>query len=266
MAVERYLRFRPLGGGAGAAAHGRLEGDAVLVLEGDPILGPARPTGARHALADVELLVPCEPRNIVAVGRNYRSHLGTREAPRQPELFWKPLAALQRTGGPIVLPADATDVHFEGELVLVMGPGVGRNLDREAARAAIFGVTCGDDVSERQWQRGPSKDLQWWRAKGCDTFAACGPVIATGLDPGDLLLTTRVNGEVAQQQRTTDLLFDCATVVSYLSRYVTLGPGDLVYTGTPGETRALRAGDLVEVEIESVGVLRNPVVTGAAGR
>jgi 2-keto-4-pentenoate hydratase/2-oxohepta-3-ene-1,7-dioic acid hydratase in catechol pathway len=260
-AVTRYLRFRC----DGLVGYGRLEGDTVVALDGDPLRGPARDSGARHPLASVELLVPAEPRNIVAVGRNYRSHLGTREAPRQPELFWKPLAALQHTGGPIVLPADATDVHFEGELVLVMGAGAGRDLDLDAARAAIFGVTCGNDVSERQWQRGPSRDLQWWRAKGCDTFAACGPVIATGLAFGDLLLTTRVNGELAQQQRTTDLLFDCATVVSYLSRYVTLGPGDLVYTGTPGETRAMRPGDVVEVEIEGVGVLRNPVVQ-APGR
>jgi 2-keto-4-pentenoate hydratase/2-oxohepta-3-ene-1,7-dioic acid hydratase in catechol pathway len=255
----RYVRFRS----GGWTGYGRLEGEAVVALDGNPISGQARDSGVRHALADVQLLVPAEPRNIAAVGRNYRSHLGTREAPRQPELFWKPLAALQHTGGPIVLPADATDVHFEGELVLVMGPGAGRDLDLAAAAAAIFGVTCGNDVSERQWQRGPSKDLQWWRAKGCDTFAVCGPVIATGLPPGDLLLTTRVNGEVAQQQRTTDLLFDCATVVSYLSRYVTLAAGDLVYTGTPGETRALRPGDVVEVEIEGVGVLRNPVVQGS---
>jgi 2-keto-4-pentenoate hydratase/2-oxohepta-3-ene-1,7-dioic acid hydratase in catechol pathway len=115
-------------------------------------------------------------------------------------------------------------------------------------------------VSERQWQSGEKKDLQWWRAKGADTFAPCGPVLVTGLDPDRLQLSTRVNGEVVQQQSTSDLLFDCAAVVSFVSRFVTLAPGDLIFTGTPGHTRALRPGDRVEVELEGVGVLRNPVL------
>jgi 2-keto-4-pentenoate hydratase/2-oxohepta-3-ene-1,7-dioic acid hydratase in catechol pathway len=114
-------------------------------------------------------------------------------------------------------------------------------------------------VSEREWQNGATKDLQWWRAKGSDTFAPLGPVLVQGLDYGSLLLRTRLNGEVVQEQPTSDLIFDCPTIVSFVSRFVTLLPGDLIYTGTPGQTRKMKPGDVVEVEIEGIGVLRNPV-------
>jgi 2-keto-4-pentenoate hydratase/2-oxohepta-3-ene-1,7-dioic acid hydratase in catechol pathway len=123
----------------------------------------------------------------------------------------------------------------------------------------IFGVTCGNDVSERDWQGGPQKDLQWWRAKGADTFGPLGPCIVTGLDYGKLLLQTRLNGEVVQKQVTSDLLFDPAHIVSYISNYVTLTPGDVIYTGTPGATRKMKPGDVVEVDIEGIGVLRNQI-------
>src|SRR6185312_8018944 len=149
--------------------------------------------------------------------------------------------------------------HYEGELVVVIGRTT-RNASRQEAAASVFGVTCGNDVSDRNWQRGAGKDVQYWRAKGCDTFGPLGPVIVTGLDYSDLLLTTRVNGTVAQQQRTSDLIFDVPTVIAFVSRYVTLGQGDVIYTGTPGNTRAMKAGDVVEVEIEGIGTLRNPVV------
>ena len=124
------------------------------------------------------------------------------------------------------------------------------------AKSVIFGVTCGNDVSERDWQNGPEKDLQWWRAKGADTFGPLGPAIATGLDYGNLLLQTRLNGEVVQKQNTSDLLFDCHAIVSFVSRYVALTPGDVIYTGTPGATRKMKPGDNVEVDIEGIGILR----------
>jgi 2-keto-4-pentenoate hydratase/2-oxohepta-3-ene-1,7-dioic acid hydratase in catechol pathway len=256
--IARYVRVRHAGG----IAYGRLDGDTVHELSAAPFAGGIA-TGRRFARADVQLLVPCEPRKIFAVGRNYRSHLGTRPAPAQPEFFWKPTSALQDPGGAIVLPPEATNVHPEGELVLVIGRR-GRNLGVAEARAAIFGVTCGNDVSEREWQSGANKDLQWWRAKGADTFAPCGPLIATGLDFDRLQLTTRVNGQIMQDQSTADLLFDAATVVSYASRFVTLEPGDLFYTGTPGHTSALAAGDLIEISIEGIGTLANPVSAGSA--
>ena len=217
-----------------------------------------QPAGRRFASNEVRLLAPCEPHTVFAVGQNYLSHLGERKVPSKPEMFYKPVSSLQDPDGPIVIPPDAEDVHFEGELVVVIGKTI-RNASPEEAVAAVFGVTCGNDVSDRNWQRGPGKDVQYWRAKGCDTFGPLGPVIVTGLDYSDLLLTTRVNGEIAQQQRTSDFIFDVPTVICFISRYVTLSPGDVIYTGTPGNTRRMAPGDVVEVEIEGIGTLRNPV-------
>jgi 2-keto-4-pentenoate hydratase/2-oxohepta-3-ene-1,7-dioic acid hydratase in catechol pathway len=254
--VTRYIRYRSGSGGSGASC-GILEGDAVREIRGD-IFGSHSPTGITHRLSDVALLAPCRPGKIMGVGLNYRSHLGARPQPSHPEMFYKPVTALQSPGGPIAIPRDATDVHYEGELVVAIGKEA-RNVSPAQAQEAIFGVTCGNDVSDRNWQHGEKKDLQWWRAKGCDTFAPLGPAIVTGLDFGNLRLETRLNGEVVQQESTGDLIFDCPSIVSWVSGWVTLLPGDLIYTGTPGSTRRMQPGDVVEVEIEGIGVLRNPV-------
>ena len=251
--MTKYIRFHSSSGDG----YGILDGEDVRAITGD-LFGSRAETGATYRLSDIQLLYPLQPGKILAVGLNYRSHLGGRPQPARPEIFYKPVTALQNPEGPIVIPRDATDVHYEGELVAVVGRPV-KNATPEEARAAIFGVTCGNDVSERNWQHGSGKDLQWWRAKGCDTFAPLGPAVVTGLDYGNLLLQTRLNGEVVQRQSTADLIFDCAAIVSWVSGWVTLLPGDMIYTGTPGSTRRLSAGDVVEVEIEGVGVLRNPV-------
>jgi 2-keto-4-pentenoate hydratase/2-oxohepta-3-ene-1,7-dioic acid hydratase in catechol pathway len=252
--LPKFVRYRK----ESAAAYGVLVNETIHQIRGDPF-GAHDETGATYPLNEVKLLCPCAPSKILAVGRNYKSHLGDRQAPDRPEMFFKPVSALQNPGDPIVVPPDAANVHFEGELVIVIGRRISRASPVEA-RAAIFGVTCGNDVSERDWQNGPRKDLQWWRAKGADTFAPLGPVIATGLDYGNLMLETRVNGETVQKQSTADLTFDCPAIVSWITRWVTLLPGDVIYTGTPGSTRAMAPGDVVEVEIEGIGVLRNPVV------
>jgi 2-keto-4-pentenoate hydratase/2-oxohepta-3-ene-1,7-dioic acid hydratase in catechol pathway len=238
-------------------SYGILDDSTIREISGSP-LAPHTETGATHSLAAVKLLAPIQPGKIMAVGLNYKSHLGGRPQPQHPEMFYKPTSALQNPGDPIVLPRESTDVHYEGEIVIVIGK-TARNLTPEEAKSAIFGVTCGNDVSERNWQHGAGKDLQWWRAKGSDTFAPLGPAIATGIDYSNLLLQTRLNGEVVQQQYTSDLIFDCPAIVSRISGWVTLNPGDIIYTGTPGSTRKLTSGDVVEVEIESIGVLRNPV-------
>lgn len=242
---------------ASAIAYGILEGDRVQPFAGD-LFGPHKPSGAALPLSDVKLLFPVKAPKIFAVGLNYKSHLGNRPAPTQPEIFYKPISCLQNPGDPIVTPPQSKNMHFEGEIVAVIGKRASR-ISAEEARAAVFGVTCGNDVSERDWQGGPAKDLQWWRAKGSDTFGPTGPYVSAGIDYSNLLLTTRVNGEVKQQQYTSDLLFDIPSVVSFISQWVTLEQGDLIFTGTPGSTSKLNPGDVVEIEIDGIGVLRNPV-------
>src|SRR6185295_8259206 len=143
---------------------------------------------------EVKLLHPCTPPKVLAVGLNYRSHLGDRKPPSRPEMFYKPITSLQNPDDPIVIPKDSKNLHYEGELVLVIGKAISNGTE-EQARAAIFGVTCGNDVSERDWQNGDDKDLQWWRAKGADTFGPLGPWIATGITDDKLLLKTWLNGE-----------------------------------------------------------------------
>jgi 2-keto-4-pentenoate hydratase/2-oxohepta-3-ene-1,7-dioic acid hydratase in catechol pathway len=253
-----YLRFRTP---ASLPQWGRLDGDRIQPLTGAP-WREAKPGAAPIPVSLAELLAPVEPPKIFAIGMNYRSHLRGRPEPKTPEVFYKPITCVIGPGAPIVLPHNATNVHYEGELVVVMGKRASRVSEAEA-KDYVFGVTCGNDVSEREWQHGANKDLQWWRAKGADTFGPCGPYLVTGLDYDDLLLTTRVNGEVVQQQRTSDLIFSVAKIVSVISQNVTLEAGDLIFTGTPGATKALAAGDVVEVEIEGIGTLQNPVEAAA---
>ncbi|HLB38476.1 MAG TPA: fumarylacetoacetate hydrolase family protein [Gemmatimonadales bacterium] len=249
--VTRYVRYAH----EGRTAYGMLEGETIRELAGSPFES-SRATGRTLRLADVKLLAPVEPSKVIAVGLNYRSHLGNRPVAEYPGLFAKYPTSVVGPDADIVMPPDATDLHYEGELVLVIGRKA-QNVPVAEALGYVFGVTAGNDVSERAWQR---SDLQWFRAKASDTFGPLGPVIARGLNYDDLLVQTRVNGEVRQSERTKDLIFNVSTIVSYVSRYVTLLPGDVIYTGTPQSTRALQPGDVVEVEVEGVGVLRNTVV------
>jgi 2-keto-4-pentenoate hydratase/2-oxohepta-3-ene-1,7-dioic acid hydratase in catechol pathway len=249
--VTRYVRYAH----AGAESYGILQGDQIRELRGDLFAAPAA-TGHTLRLADVTLLAPVLPRKVIAAGLNYLSHLGTRAPAAYPGLFAKMPTSVVGPGADIVLPPDATNAHYEGELVVVIGRRAS-NVSESEAKAYIFGVTAGNDISERDWQR---DDLQWFRAKASDTFGPLGPAVVTGLNYDDLLLQTRLNGEVVQSERTKDLIFSVARIVSYVSRYVTLEPGDVIYTGTPQTTRAMKHGDVVEVEVEGVGVLRNRVV------
>ena len=241
----------------GVIHFGTLNAQKITELRGGLFDAPV-PTGRELALSDVKLLAPCVPSKILAVGLNYRSHLGSRPVPKNPEMFYKPVSSIQNPGDPIRIPADSIDLHYEGELVVVIGQTISKG-SREQAQAAVFGVTCGNDVSERNWQHGEGKDLQWWRAKGCDTFGPFGPFIVTGINYGDLGLETRLNGEVVQSQRTSDLIFDVPEVVRFISQWVTLIPGDIIYSGTPGATKKLKSGDVVDVVIEGIGTLTNPI-------
>jgi 2-keto-4-pentenoate hydratase/2-oxohepta-3-ene-1,7-dioic acid hydratase in catechol pathway len=286
----KYCRFRA----GDTVAYGIVEGDTVRELSGD-LFGKWQRTDKTHALAKVELLVPTVPTQVLALAGNYESHLAdedsvtttvttvvtvktdrktgttttstatTEEIRRSGEVpakfqivqpFFKSPSCLVPTGAKIELPADAGVVHYEAELVIVIGK-TAKNVSKEQALDYVLGVTCGNDVSARVWQKG---DVQWWRAKGSDTFGPCGPFIVSGLNYDDLLLQLRLNGEVRQKERTTKLIHDVATQVSEISRHVTLHPGDLIFTGTPGETAEIKPGDVVEVELEGVGVLRNEVV------
>ena len=250
---RKFVRFQ-----AGAVtAYGIVEGEKIRRIEGD-LFGEWKPTEDTRSLKDVKLLVPTKPTKVLAVGLNYASHLAGRPAPQNPEIFFKPPSCLIAQGENIVIPPGTTDCHYEAELVIVIGKRA-KNIAKEKALEHVLGVTCGNDVSARDWQKG---DLQWWRAKGADTFGPCGPYIVSGINYDDLLMTLRLNGEVKQKQRTSDLIHGVAAIVSWVSRHVTLEPGDLIYTGTPGETTALKPGDTVEVEIEGVGVLRNGVEAG----
>lgn len=248
--VTKYVRYSA----AGKVSYGVLEGDVIRELAGNLFASPRR-TGRSVALAKVHLLAPCEPGKVIAVGLNYQTHLGERPPAAYPGLFAKLPSSIIATEADIVYPRDAENLHYEGEMVVVIGKRA-HDVSVGDAPSYVFGVTVGNDVSERNWQK---NDLQWFRAKASDTFGPLGPAIASGLNYNDLLLQTRLNGEVVQSQRTKDLVFDVATVVSYVSRYVTLEPGDVIYTGTPGTTRAMKPGDVVEVELEGVGVLRNKV-------
>jgi 2-keto-4-pentenoate hydratase/2-oxohepta-3-ene-1,7-dioic acid hydratase in catechol pathway len=252
--VTKYVRYQQ----GDAVSYGILEGEMIRELRGDLFANP-QPTGKRLRMADVRLLAPVAPKKVIAVGLNYQSHLGTRPPAEYPGLFAKYPTSIVPSGAEIVLTADAKNVHYEGEMVLVIGK-TARNVTRENARSHVFGVTVGNDVSERDWQRA---DLQWFRAKASDTYGPVAPAVVTGLNYDDLLLQTRLNGQVVQSQRTKDLIFSVADIISYISRYVTLEPGDIIFTGTPGTTRQMKAGDVVEVELEGVGVVRNPVIQRA---
>lgn len=252
--ILRWARFQA----DGKVGYGLVEGDRIRRVTGDPF-NDWKMTRKTFPIAEVKLLVPAQPRNVLAAALNYKSHLGStpaRPLPEVPQFFFKPTSCLIANGENIVLPPDGEPVHFEGEMVIVIGTRASK-VPKDKALGHVLGVTCGNDVSARDWQK---NDIQWWRAKGTDTFGPCGPFIVSGLDYDDLHLETRVNGKVVQTERTSQMAQNVAALVSHASQYVTLEPGDLIYTGTPGQTSPLKPGDVVEVEIEGVGVLHNEVI------
>ncbi len=255
--VTKYVRYSH----GGTTSYGILDGETIRVLDGDLFSSP-RPSGRTLRLSDVELLAPVAPSKVIAVGLNYQSHLGNREPAAYPGLFAKYPTSIVGHEADIIIPSDSKNLHYEGELVIVIGKKA-HNVSVAAAPDYILGVTAGNDVSERDWQR---DDLQWLRAKGSDTFGPVGPLIATGLNYNDLLVQTRLNGEVRQSESTADLIFSIDEIVSYVSRYFTLMSGDLIFTGTPGSTSAMKAGDVVEIEVQGVGVLRNRLVAAGSRR
>lgn len=240
----------------GVAFHGELEGDTVHRLAGPPFERVER-VGEAHPLAALRLLPPVEPGKIVCVGQNYRKHAEEmgKPLPLEPLLFLKAPTALLAPLAPIEHPPESEEVHHEAELALVIGRRLRRAGEEEAADA-IFALTCFNDVTARDIQR---REVQHTRAKSFDTFAPCGPWMVRGLSPLDLRIQCRVNGKTRQDGRTADMIFSPARLVSFISRTMTLLPGDLVSTGTPSGVGRLVPGDGVEVEIEGIGTLANPV-------
>jgi len=238
--------------------YGILSHGDVRELAGDPFVG-IEETGAVHSLDRVRLLAPCLPSKVAAVGLNYVAHareIGMKP-PADPVLFLKPASAVIGPGDGIVYPPGVGRLDPEAELAVVIGSPARSASATEAARA-IFGYTCLNDVTARDLQ---SRDQQWTRSKSFDTFCPIGPWIETEIDPGNLNLRLRVNGETRQESTTADLIVGPAGLVCYVSSVMTLFPGDVIATGTPSGIAPIKVGDTVEVEIEGIGVLRNTVVS-----
>jgi 2-keto-4-pentenoate hydratase/2-oxohepta-3-ene-1,7-dioic acid hydratase in catechol pathway len=214
--------------------------------------------GKTYPLAEVKLLAPCLPSKVVCLGMNYRPHAQELDQvpPTHPLIFLKPSTAVIGPDDPIVLPRNWKRVDYECELAVVMGEKA-RYVSEEKAREYVLGYTCFNDVTERQLQK---EDGQWTRAKGFDTFAPIGPWIETEVEPDNLKLETYLNGEVRQSAHTSELIFGVSTLISFISGIMTLLPNDVIATGTPAGIAAMKPGDVVEVKIEKIGTLRNPVV------
>lgn len=245
-------------------AYGVIEGDRVTAVAGSPFESHMR-TATSVPLSGVKLDVPVIPPTFYAAGVNYREHVtemahrrGVKpEFPPQADVGYRANNALIPTGEAIVIPKDATElVQYEGELVAVIGKQCKR-VSEARALDHVFGYTLGNDVSERTWQRG---DRTFWRGKNTDTFKPMGPWIVTGLDPDALRVTIRLNGKEMFTYAVKDAIFGVRTFISRMSQYLTLYPGDVLWMGTDGATENMKDGDVVEVEVPEIGVLRNPVV------
>jgi len=248
----RLVRFRF----GDRIATGVVEGDAVRALAGTFFENPV-PSGEEIPLDDVRLLAPTLPSKVVCLGKNYAAHAAEfgSEVPEEPLIFLKPSTSVSGPGDPIPLPRISNRVDYEGELAVVIGR-IARNVRAEETFRYILGYTCANDVTLRDLQK---KDDQWTRAKGFDGSCPLGPWVETELDPIDVHLETRVNGEVRQSASTSDMVFGVATIIEFVTEFMTLLPGDVIMTGTPEGVGKLEPGDKVEVVVDGIGVLMNPV-------
>jgi 2-keto-4-pentenoate hydratase/2-oxohepta-3-ene-1,7-dioic acid hydratase in catechol pathway len=249
----RFIRYQY---GSDAPRFGWVLEDRVGPLDGSPV-GDYRRLGADIPIERVRLLAPILPGKIICVGRNYAEHAREHdvEVPDVPLLFFKPPTAVIGPGQPVLLPPQSQRIEHEGELAVVIGKA-GRWIAAEDAEEHILGYTAANDVTARDLQR---RDGQWTRAKGFDTFCPLGPWIETELDTADTLITCRVNGEMRQMASTREMVFTIPQLIAFVSSVMTLLPGDVLLTGTPAGVGLLEEGDVVEVDIDGLGVLRNPV-------
>ncbi|MBR6729304.1 MAG: fumarylacetoacetate hydrolase family protein [Clostridia bacterium] len=241
----------------GAISYGVLRGDRIYPVTGD-IFGVYSIAEEAVPLEGAELLVPCEPTKIVAVGLNYSEHAAEMKENCQreaPVLFFKPVTALLAPGKTIIRPKQSKRVDYEAELAVVIGKKA-KDVPLSEANQYIFGYTCLNDVTARDLQK---QDGQWTRAKGFDTFAPMGPVIETELDPSALTVSLQLNGTVKQLDNTKNMLFSPAELVSFVSGIMTLLPGDVISTGTPAGIGPMESGDVVSLTIDGIGTLVNSV-------
>jgi 2-keto-4-pentenoate hydratase/2-oxohepta-3-ene-1,7-dioic acid hydratase in catechol pathway len=250
----RLMRFRH--GDRLATGVAETGDDTVRVLAGTFFEDPL-PTGEELALDELHLLAPVLPSKLVCVGKNYAAHAAEfgMTVPDEPLLFLKPSTAVIGPNDPITLLPVSKRIDYEGELAVVIGR-LAKDVRAEDAYRVILGYTCANDVTLRDLQR---TDDQWARVKGFDGSCPLGPWIETDVDPNDAVLETRINGDVRQQGRTTDMVFGVATLIEYITGFMTLLPGDVLLTGTPEGVGPLAAGDVVEIEVEGAGVLANTV-------
>jgi len=240
-----------------SAIYGLIEGDQVHEISGPP-WGQWSKGSRSWQQPQLRLLAPVEPSKIVCVGRNYAAHAAEHgsEVPREPMIFLKPPSSIIAPAEPIVLTPYSKQIEYEGELALVIGRRCSHLRDSDDALSCVLGYTCVNDVTARDLQK---SDVQFTRAKGFDTFCPVGPHIETDLDPSNALVETHVNGKVRQSAYTFSMVFSCEFLVRWISRMMTLEPGDIISTGTPAGVGPLAAGDSVEVSVAGVGMLRNPV-------
>jgi 2-keto-4-pentenoate hydratase/2-oxohepta-3-ene-1,7-dioic acid hydratase in catechol pathway len=235
------------------------EDSRIVALAGDPLHVGVHPTDTELALADVRLLAPVLPRSkVVGIGKNYAAHAAEMggEVPAEPLMFLKPNTSVVGPGDPVFYPRQSSEVHFEGELAVVIGR-ICRDVPVERVSDVVYGYTVGNDVTARDLQRG---DVQFTRAKGFDSFCPLGPWIETELDTSDLVVTTHLNGDLKQHGTTRDMVFDVPALVAYVSSVMTLLPGDVILTGTPDGVGPMEVGDEVEVTVSGIGSLTNRVV------
>ncbi|MDA8228918.1 MAG: fumarylacetoacetate hydrolase family protein [Desulfitobacterium hafniense] len=253
MKTVKFIRFQF----GNESYYGRLDGEKIFALNGD-IFGEYEENGKEYYLNEVKLLTPCEPSKAICVGLNYKRHAAelNLNVPEEPVIFMKPTTSMIGPHDDVVYWPIINRLDYEAELVVVIGKNA-RNIKPEEASDYIFGYTVGNDVTARDLQQ---KDGQWTRAKSFDTFLPFGPCIVRGIDPSELKVQAFLNGEIVQDGDTSDLIFSIPFIVSYISKVMTLLPGDIIMTGTPEGVGPMQIGDTIEIRIEQLGSIVNRIV------
>jgi 2-keto-4-pentenoate hydratase/2-oxohepta-3-ene-1,7-dioic acid hydratase in catechol pathway len=236
---------------------GIVDGPELVVLKGHPLVAGYQTTGERIPLKEVKLLAPTIPSKIVCIGKNFADHAAEigEEVTAEPLIFFKPSSAIVGHGDAIVIPPQSKQVELEAELCLVIGK-LAKNVSVDKALEYLWGVTIANDVTARDLQFG---DGQWARSKGFDTFCPLGPWVETEFSPDGQVIESRINGEVRQNVAITEMVHNIPSIISYVSKNMSLLPGDIILTGSPAGISVINSGDLIECEIEGIGILSNPV-------